>query len=42
MANMEPLFQLLDETSDIIQKHSDWTYLEALAVSGENLFQQDV
>ncbi|HEX7064791.1 MAG TPA: class I SAM-dependent methyltransferase [Bacillales bacterium] len=42
MTNTEQLFQVLDETSEIIQKHESLSYLEALAESGENLFQQAV
>lgn len=42
MSDVETLFQVLDETSSLIQKENQLSYLEALAESGENLFQQAV
>ena len=36
---VETLFQVLDETSQILQKEMDITYLEALAETGENIFK---
>lgn len=42
MTDMEKLFQVLDETAEIIQEEMTITFLEALAESGENLFQQEV
>jgi site-specific DNA-methyltransferase (adenine-specific) len=42
MTNTEKLFQVLDDSSEIIENAVGVTYLEALAESGENLFQQAV
>lgn len=42
MSDVEELFQLLDDTSGILQRENKLPYLEALAESGENLFQQAV
>lgn len=42
MTNTGQLFQALDTTSEIIQKEYSFTYLEALANSGENLFQHAI
>ncbi len=39
---VETLFQVLDETSQILQKEMDITYLEALAETGENIFQDQI
>lgn len=39
---IEMLFELLDETSLILKKELGVLYLEALASSGENLFQNDI
>ncbi|HET7577877.1 MAG TPA: class I SAM-dependent methyltransferase [Bacillales bacterium] len=41
MTNTEKLFEVLDETSEILRKEEALPYLEALAESGENLFQHD-
>ncbi|EDL65351.1 class I SAM-dependent methyltransferase [Bacillus sp. SG-1] len=38
----ENLFNVLDETALILQEELSYTYLEAVAESGENLFHQDV
>jgi site-specific DNA-methyltransferase (adenine-specific) len=39
---VEILFQTLDETSNLLQKELDCTYLEALAETGENIFQAKI
>ncbi len=42
MSQVEELFTLLDETASILTEELSCTYLEALAETGENLFQQAV
>lgn len=42
MSEMEKLFHVFDDTSGIIQKEQGLPYLEVLAETGENLFQQAV
>lgn len=42
MTRTEELFEVLNRSSEILQKEHSITYLEALAESGENLFQQSV
>lgn len=39
---VELLYQALDETSQTLQKEMDITYLEALAETGENIFQDQI
>lgn len=39
---VEILFQTLDETSKLLQKELDCGYLEALAETGENIFQNQI
>ena len=39
---MELLFSVIDETASILQEEMMYTYLEGLAETGENLFQQDI
>ena len=39
---VEVLFQVLDETSQLLQKEMDIPYLEALAETGENIFQNQI
>lgn len=39
---VESLFQILDETTALLQKELDCTYLEALIETGENAFQNKV
>lgn len=40
--SIEKAFQLLDETAQIIEQECNCTYLEALAESAENIFQNEV
>ncbi|WP_246031641.1 class I SAM-dependent methyltransferase [Salibacterium salarium] len=42
VTEVEKLHGLIDEMATSIQKHTDVTYLEALAEAGENIFQQAV
>ncbi|WP_433959691.1 class I SAM-dependent methyltransferase [Cytobacillus horneckiae] len=39
---VEELFTLLNETADILREELDCTYLEALAETGENIFQESI
>ncbi|WP_100405113.1 class I SAM-dependent methyltransferase [Bacillus solitudinis] len=39
---IEDLFNYLNESATLLEKEGSYTYLEALAEVGENLFQQDV
>ncbi|MGG0890379.1 class I SAM-dependent methyltransferase [Cytobacillus horneckiae] len=39
---VEELFTLLNETTDILREELDCTYLEALAETGENIFQESI
>jgi site-specific DNA-methyltransferase (adenine-specific) len=39
---MEKLFEVFDETAEILQEELKCSYLEALAETGDNLFHQDV
>jgi len=41
-STLEELFSLFNETATILQEELNCTYLEALAETGENLFQQSV
>lgn len=41
-SKMEELFVCLDKGATILEENESFTYLEALAEMGENLFQQDV
>jgi len=41
-STLEDLFTLFNETASILQEELNCTYLEALAETGENLFQQSV
>lgn len=40
--SIEKAFQLLDETANIIEQECNCTYLEALAYTAENIFQQAI
>ena len=42
MSKVEKLFTVFDETAQILADECSYTYLEALAETGENLFQQSV
>lgn len=42
MTPVEELFTVINETATLIQEELDCTYLEALAETGENIFQQSV
>lgn len=39
---VESLYQVLNDTANILQKELDCTYIEAIAYTGENLFQESV
>ena len=39
---MEILFKVFDETATMLQEELECTYLEALAETGENLFQENI
>jgi site-specific DNA-methyltransferase (adenine-specific) len=39
---VEELFNVLNESADLLQQELDCTYLEALAETGENIFQQSI
>ncbi|KMK91465.1 N-6 DNA methylase [Rossellomorea marisflavi] len=39
---VETLFGILDETSTLLQEELNCTYLEAVAETGENLFQEEI
>jgi len=39
---VESLYQVLNDTANILQKELDCTYIEAVAETGENLFQESV
>ena len=41
-SKIENLFQVLDQTAEIIMQSCQLTYLEALVETGENLFQGDI
>ncbi|RDW16356.1 SAM-dependent methyltransferase [Oceanobacillus arenosus] len=40
-SNVEPLFEWLDHTTELIQQHNDEPYLDSLAVTMETLFFND-
>lgn len=39
---VEELFNILNESADLLRQELDCTYLEALAETGENIFQQSI
>lgn len=39
LASMEKLFGVIDQTAIILRKELNYVYLEAVAETGENLFQ---
>jgi site-specific DNA-methyltransferase (adenine-specific) len=42
MTDVEKLFKVFDDSATILQQQCSYAYLEALAETGENLFQQNV
>lgn len=42
VSNVEKLFTMMNESAEIISKECNLTYIEAVAETGENLFQNEV
>lgn len=42
ISKIENLFAVINETADLLAQECNITYIEALAETGENLFQQSI